>query len=96
MGDADLRSHLDRIIETLARLRMNKEIVVALSSEIQEKQILLVQSQLVSPNASGDLDRVVAQLEECQTQQRDRVIAFQYAQKELGEALEYQTYKNVL
>ena len=94
MGDVDLRPHLDRTIETLTRLRVNKEKVVALSAEIQAKQLLLDQNQPVSPNVSDDLDRVVAQLEECQTQQRDRVMAFQRSQKELEEALEYQTYKN--
>lgn len=94
LGDVDLRPHLDRTIETLTRLRVNKEKVVALSAEIQAKQLLLDQNQPVSPNVSDDLDRVVAQLEECQTQQRDRVMAFQRSQKELEEALEYQTYKN--
>ena len=88
-----VKTRMESTVETLTRFQVNKERAVVLSSEIREKQNLLDTLGRVSPNASSNLDQVVSQLKEFQTQQRDIFIKFQDTQKELARALEYQAYE---
>jgi len=89
----EIQKRLKSTAETLTRLQVNKERAGALSSEIQEKQILLDAAERVLPNSSSELEHIVTQLKKFQGHQRDVVIEFQHAQKDLAQALEHQTYE---
>ena len=95
-GDGDPAPRLDRLVETLARKRVNKERAVALSAVLQEKQSKRDRCRGGTPAAAEELGQVAGRLETAQLHYRGQVAAFQQAQKELEGALEWQSYQTAV